>query len=122
MLCVCNMCMCGCIARRTGKGAAETGSCATVGEAAVVTHHSLTRFRCCWGHTAQVSAAARCQPLSYFFAACVTADAQGFLQINEFLQSAGGPPEVFAVGDVATSVTHPRPKAGVYAVRQVGLC
>lgn len=45
-------------------------------------------------------------------------DASGFLLINEFLQSAGGPPEVFAVGDVATSVTHPRPKAGVYAVRQ----
>lgn len=47
-------------------------------------------------------------------------DASGFLLINEFLQSAGGPPEVFAVGDVASSVTHPRPKAGVYAVRQVG--
>lgn len=45
-------------------------------------------------------------------------DASGFLLINEFLQSAGGPPEVFAVGDVASSATHPRPKAGVYAVRQ----
>jgi NADH dehydrogenase FAD-containing subunit len=43
----------------------------------------------------------------------------GFLRINECLQSDGGPPEVFAVGDVATSTTHPRPKAGVFAVRQV---
>lgn len=47
------------------------------------------------------------------------ADASGFLLINEYLQSAGGPPEVFAVGDVASSVSDPRPKAGVYAVRQV---
>jgi selenide,water dikinase len=49
----------------------------------------------------------------------VFVDESGFLLINEYLQSAGGAPEVFAVGDVATSVTHPRPKAGVYAVRQV---
>ena len=46
------------------------------------------------------------------------ADASGFLAINEFLQSAGGPPEVFAAGDVAASKPYPRPKAGVYAVRQ----
>jgi NADH dehydrogenase FAD-containing subunit len=52
-------------------------------------------------------------------AACCVVDASGFLLINEYLQSAGGPPEVFAVGDVASSVTDPRPKAGVYAVRQV---
>lgn len=42
----------------------------------------------------------------------------GFLAIDANLRSAGGPPDVFAAGDVATSVTHPRPKAGVFAVRQ----
>ena len=46
------------------------------------------------------------------------ADDQGFIRINKYLQSAGGPDNVFAVGDVATSVEDPRPKAGVFAVRQ----
>lgn len=44
----------------------------------------------------------------------------GFIRVNEFLQSDGGPPNVFAVGDCATSSADPRPKAGVYAVRAVG--
>lgn len=43
--------------------------------------------------------------------------ADGFLAVNEFLQSTGDR-NVFAVGDCATSVTDPRPKAGVFAVRQ----
>ena len=48
---------------------------------------------------------------------CKHAEDGGFLAINQFLQSTG-PSNVFACGDVATSVTHPRPKAGVFAVRQ----
>ena len=46
------------------------------------------------------------------------ADELGFLSINEYLQAAGGPPNIFACGDVATSTVYPRPKAGVFAVRQ----
>ena len=46
------------------------------------------------------------------------ADEQGFVSINDCLACAGGPSNVFAVGDVAQSVASPRPKAGVFAVRQ----
>jgi len=60
-------------------------------------------------------------PLHAYCWLVAAADPSGFLLINEFLQSAGGPPEVFATGDVATSTIHPRPKAGVFAVRQVCL-
>ena len=45
------------------------------------------------------------------------ADKQGFIAVNDCLQSDGGPPNLFACGDVASSTAHPRPKAGVYAVR-----
>ena len=46
------------------------------------------------------------------------ADASGFALVGADLRSAGGPGNVFAVGDVAASLTDPRPKAGVFAVRQ----
>jgi len=44
-------------------------------------------------------------------------DAHGFLQVEDTLQVQGYE-HIFAAGDVATQVNYPRPKAGVYAVRQ----
>lgn len=47
-------------------------------------------------------------------------DSDGFVSVNQFLQSTNCE-GIFAVGDVANMTTSPRPKAGVYAVRQAPL-
>ncbi|MEO8752323.1 MAG: FAD-dependent oxidoreductase [Casimicrobiaceae bacterium] len=59
--------------------------------------------------------AAAAQP--WMAAAGLACDERGFIRTDDHLCSTSHP-FVFAVGDCATQLAHPRPKSGVFAVRQ----
>jgi selenide,water dikinase len=64
-----------------------------------------------------VIATTRAAAPTWLGATGLTLDDNGFIAIDDCLQSISHP-EVFAAGDVASMINHDLPKAGVYAVRQ----
>jgi selenide,water dikinase len=65
-------------------------------------------------HVVLVTGAA---PAPMYQQAGLRTDARGFVAVDATLRSLSHP-AVFACGDVAAVLAHPRPKSGVYAVRQ----
>ncbi|MBL0262362.1 MAG: selenide, water dikinase SelD [Leptospiraceae bacterium] len=64
-----------------------------------------------------VVGAVKAKSLSWIEECDLQKDENGFILVNDSLQSFSHP-NVFAVGDIANMKNHPRPKAGVFAVRQ----
>lgn len=56
-------------------------------------------------------------PHAWLVASKLALDERGFVAVDDGLRSVSHP-EVFGAGDAVTTIDHPRPKAGVFAVRQ----
>ena len=88
----------------------SSGAIAVEPGAVIATHHRrIAVDRVVWVTTAGS------QP--WPAASGLACDAHGFIQVDNALRSLSHP-FVFAAGDCATQIAHPRPKSGVFAVRQ----
>jgi selenide,water dikinase len=70
-----------------------------------------------WLHADAVFVVTEASAAPWFAATGLPLDQRGFLAVEDTLRSTGDA-RVFAVGDCSTVLKHPRPKAGVFAVRQ----
>jgi selenide,water dikinase len=78
------------------------------------------RVRCASGLTVDCDRTVwvtQAAPPDWIGASGLHTDERGFILVHDTLQSLSHP-QVFAAGDIATIARHPRPKAGVFAVRQ----
>lgn len=75
---------------------------------------------CCNGTTLQADALFWCttaSSASWPEKSGLAVDHHGFIKVNDYLQSVSHA-NIFAAGDIASMINHPRAKSGVYAVRQ----
>ena len=91
----------------------------------VTTVHSVNKIKrkniiCNNGRQLQVDAIIWCTKASsvqWPKESGLAVDKLGFIKVNDYLQSVSHN-NIFAVGDIASMVNYPRPKSGVYAVKQ----
>lgn len=89
------------------------------------TNHTVSRatdglIECCDGARFELNEilwVTTASPAAWIEESGLATDAQGFIAVHDTLQSVSHP-DVFASGDIASVEGYPRPKSGVFAVRQ----
>src|SRR4051812_11069257 len=103
--------------RAVGMALARHRIAVSTGEASAIDASAITLSNGRRIPADAVLIATQAAPPSSFRNTALARDERGFLAIRPTLQVIGAD-DVFAAGDCATMLDHPRPKAGVFAVRQ----